>query len=129
MRSALTAVAGCSDVFLGGVVSYSNDAKTALLGVDPSAIATHGAVSREVVKQMAHGTRSQIGCDCAVATSGVAGPGGGTPEKPVGTVWIATATPEGVHSCMHHFPGSRDRVIDRAATTAILSAIESLRRL
>lgn len=122
----ITAVAGCSDVFLGGVVSYSNDAKTALLGVEPSAIATHGAVSREVVKQMAHGTRSQIGCDCAVATSGVAGPGGGTPEKPVGTVWIAASTPHATECRLLHLPGNRARVIDRAATEALLLLAELL---
>ena len=122
----ITAVAGCSDVFLCGVVSYSNDAKTALLGVDPSAIATHGAVSREVVKQMAHGTRSQIGCDCAVATSGVAGPGGGTPEKPVGTVWIAASTPHATECRLLHLPGNRARVIDRAATEALLLLAELL---
>ncbi|MDE6269736.1 MAG: CinA family nicotinamide mononucleotide deamidase-related protein, partial [Muribaculaceae bacterium] len=89
----ITAVAGCSDVYLGTVVSYSNSVKKGVLGVLESDLAKHGAVSREVVEQMAVGVRAALGCDCAVATSGVAGPGGGTAEKPVGTVWIAASTP------------------------------------
>ena len=125
----ITAIPGSSSAFKGSVVAYANEVKSAVLGVNAEDIAAHGAVSQTVVEQMAAGARDRLGADIAVATSGIAGPGGGSDDKPVGTVWIATATPEGVHSCMHHFPGSRDRVIDRAATTAILSAIESLRRL
>ena len=125
----ITAIPGSSSAFKGSVVAYANEVKSAVLGVNAEDIAAHGAVSQTVVEQMAAGARDRLGADIAVATSGIAGPGGGSDDKPVGTVWIATAPPEGVHSCMHHFPGSRDRVIDRAAATAILSAIESLRRL
>jgi PncC family amidohydrolase len=75
---------------------------------------------------MAEGARQRLGADIAVATSGIAGPGGGSAEKPVGTVWIAVATPQGVSASVHHFPGSRDRVIDRAATTALIQAAQTL---
>ena len=87
----ITRVAGSSDYFCGGVVSYSNEVKHHVLGVSEDSLAQYGAVSRPVVEQMALGAIRVLGCDCAVATSGIAGPGGGTPEKPVGTVWIAAA--------------------------------------
>lgn len=87
----LTAMAGASDYFKGGVVAYSNEVKERALGVSPDVLAAHGAVSEQTVCQMAEGARQRLGADYAVATTGVAGPGGGTPEKPVGTVWIAVA--------------------------------------
>lgn len=124
----ITAVAGCSDVMAGGVVSYANEVKCRMLGVDADVLNAHGAVSREVVEQMAEGARRALGCDCAVATSGVAGPGGGTPEKPVGTVWIAAATPAGTESRLLHLPGNRARVIDRAATEALLMLAQRLQK-
>lgn len=123
----LTAIPGASAAVKGGVVAYSNGVKTAILGVDASAIASHGAVSLPVVKQMAEGARRALGTDCAVATSGIAGPGGATPGKPVGTVCIAAATASGTIATEHHFPGDRARVIDRAATTAMLMLIHALR--
>ena len=79
------------------MVSYSNDVKTGVLGVDPLIIETEGAVSAPVVEQMAAGVARLCGADCAIATSGVAGPGGGTPDKPVGTVWMCVLTPSGSH--------------------------------
>lgn len=91
IAAAITGIAGCSAVFKGSVVAYSNEVKAAVLGVGEDALATYGAVSEEVVKQMAQGVRRVMNVDCAVATSGIAGPGGGTPEKPVGTVWMAVA--------------------------------------
>lgn len=115
----ITAIAGCSDCYFGSVVSYDNSVKTNLLNVDPAAIETHGAVSEEVASQMAEGVRKAIGTDCAIATSGIAGPSGATPGKPVGTVCIAIATPERTVAATYHFPGTRDRVIDRASTTAL----------
>jgi nicotinamide-nucleotide amidase len=85
----LTAIPGSSDVFLGGVLAYDNSVKTELLGVEPALLATHGAVSEQVAVAMAHGVRTRLSSDVGVSITGVAGPGGGTPEKPLGTVWIA----------------------------------------
>lgn len=115
----ITAIAGCSDCYFGSVVSYDNSVKTNLLNVDPAAIEAHGAVSEEVASQMAEGVRKAIGTDCAIATSGIAGPSGATPGKPVGTVCIAIATTGRTVAATYHFPGTRDRVIDRASTTAL----------
>ena len=120
MAQRITAIAGCSDVFRGSVVSYCNEVKATVLGVSEADLREHGAVSREVVEQMAQGAIRILGCDCAVATSGIAGPGGATPGKPVGTVWIAATTPTRTESRLLHLPGNRSRVIDRAATEAML---------
>lgn len=122
----ITAVSGCSDVYLGSVVSYANEVKEGVLGVSSEALELYGAVSEPVVRQMVCGVMKATGATAAMATSGVAGPGGGTPEKPVGTVWIAVGyIPAGeteavVEAKCHHFPGKRERVIDRATTQALL---------
>lgn len=87
----LTSVPGSSEYFSGGIVAYSNEVKMSLLCVSAQTLEKHGAVSRETVMEMAKGAMKALKTDCAVATSGIAGPGGGTPEKPVGTVWIAAA--------------------------------------
>ena len=89
----LTSVPGASRAFVGGVVAYANRVKTDLLGVPESVLREHGAVSEATVRAMAEGVRQRLGADVGVATSGVAGPGGGTPEKPVGTVWLAVSWP------------------------------------
>lgn len=89
MAAAITSVPGCSSVMLGGVVAYHNSVKAQVLGVGEELLAEHGAVSEPVVRCMALGVSALIGADCAVATSGIAGPGGGTADKPVGTVWVA----------------------------------------
>lgn len=91
LAAAITAVPGCSAYYKGGVVAYSNEVKMALLGVRRETLEEHGAVSRETVVEMARGAMKRLKTDAAIATSGIAGPGGGTPEKPVGTVWIAVA--------------------------------------
>lgn len=117
----ITSVAGCSDVYLGSIVSYANDVKINLLGVNETDLRQYGAVSEQVASQMAAGACRALGVDCAVATSGIAGPGGGSEEKPVGTVCIAVATENGnnVDVRTFRFPGSRERVIDRASTAAL----------
>lgn len=120
----LTSISGSSDYFLGSVVSYANEVKENLLGVNPADIHSHGAVSQEVVEQMAQGARLKLGTDYAIATSGVAGPTGGSEEKPVGTVWIAIASEEGVYAKKYLFESNRQRNIRRAA----LAAISLLRR-
>ena len=89
ISQAVTSVAGCSSVMRGAVVAYHNDVKEKVLGVSGEVLAEYGAVSEETVVQMVSGVSALMGADCAVATSGIAGPGGGTPEKPVGTVWLA----------------------------------------
>ena len=90
----ITSVPGSSDYFLGSVVAYANEIKIAQLGVAEATLQTHGAVSEQTVREMAEGVRQRFGADIAVATSGVAGPGGGSPEKPVGTIWLAVADRE-----------------------------------
>ena len=89
ISQAITSVAGCSAVMRGAVVAYHNDVKNAVLGVSGDVLETVGAVSEPVVRQMASGVSALMATDCAIATSGIAGPGGGTEEKPVGTVWVA----------------------------------------
>lgn len=87
----ITSVPGSSEYFKGGIVAYSNEVKMSLLDVSVETLKKHGAVSRETVTEMAKGAMKRLKTDCAIATSGIAGPGGGTPEKPVGTIWIAVA--------------------------------------
>ncbi len=122
----LTLIAGSSEYFRGGVVAYSNDVKRDVLGVSRDDLDAYGAVSEPVVRQMAPGACRVTGSDCAVATSGIAGPGGGTPEKPVGTVWIAAAVRGHVVTRLLHLPGDRRRVIDRATTEALLLLLKML---
>lgn len=116
---ALTAIAGSSDVYVGGAITYSNEMKTTLIGVDPSLVETLGAVSDAVALSMADGVRHATDADLAVAVTGIAGPGGGSPEKPVGTVWFAIAGPDGCRAEMRRFPGDRDGVRERAVVTAL----------
>lgn len=124
----LTLIPGSSDYFAGSVVSYCNEVKQQVLGVSAESLEKHGAVSREVVEQMALGAVRVLGCDCAVATSGIAGPGGGTPEKPVGTVWIAAALKGRVISECYHFGTVRDQNIQRAANMALLMLLHVLQQ-
>ena len=122
----ITEIAGSSDYFMGSVVSYSNDVKNRVLGVDQDSLDTFGAVSQPVVEQMANGVCALCHTHCAVATSGVAGPGGGTPDKPVGTVWMAAKVGDIVVSQCHHLPGDRARVIDRATTQVLIMLLKLL---
>ncbi len=115
----LTDVAGSSDVFGYGIVSYSDDAKTTLLNVPAPVIEARGAVSEEVVGWMAQGVRDASGADWAVAVSGIAGPGGGSEDKPVGTVWFAWAGLGKTLTDKQVFDGSRDDVRSRTVRHAL----------
>lgn len=119
VSAALTAVPGSSSVFAGGVVAYSNEAKTALISVQADAIDFHGAVSEEVAEAMAVGSLMTLRAGLSVAVTGIAGPEGGTADKPVGTVWFATASGAGTRTEMRHFPGDRDAVRQRATAAAL----------
>ncbi len=116
IAASLTAIAGSSDVVDRGFVTYSNAAKTDMLGVDAGVVQRLGAVSQEVAREMAAGALARSKADVAVAVTGVAGPGGGSPGKPVGLVWFGLATKDSVHSEHLVFPGDRTAV--RAATVA-----------
>ena len=115
----LTLHPGSSHFFKGGVIAYSNEVKQNVLGVDPKEIENHGAVSKEVVEQMAQNVRKVLKTDIAVATSGIAGPDGGTFEKPVGTVWIAASDGQKTISKLFHFGSFRERNIEKATFAAI----------
>ena len=114
IAGACTDLAGSSNWLERGFVSYSNAAKTELLGVDAALIAHHGAVSEPVARAMAQGALQHSKAQCALAVTGIAGPGGGSADKPVGTVWFAWVTPQGVRSEMQRFDGDRAQV--RSAT-------------
>lgn len=122
----LTSVAGASEYFLGSVTSYANSVKTGVLGVDPEIISSHGAVSCECVAAMAEGVRKLTGSDYSVATSGIAGPGGGSDEKPVGTVWIGVSSHMGTETFRMVFKGDRKRNIERFAANALNKLREKL---
>jgi len=116
----LTDIAGSSEAFAGGVVAYSNELKMSLLGVPAELLEAHGAVSAEVAEAMAEGARERLGADVAVSVTGVAGPGGGTEEKPVGYVCICVATASGDALARDpQLPGGRDDVRDRSVSVAM----------
>ena len=120
VSAACTDLAGSSAWLERGFVTYSNAAKTQMLGVDAQLIATHGAVSEPVARAMAQGALQHSAAQVALAITGVAGPGGGSEAKPVGTVWFAFAGPWGVHSEVQHFGGDRAAVRQAAALHALL---------
>lgn len=128
VASAITAVAGSSDYFETGYVTYSNAAKTRLLGVSEALFETHGAVSREVVEAMVAGACRDSGAALGVAISGVAGPGGGSLDKPVGTVWLAWGDAERQHAECRHFPGDRRAVREQAVRAALVGLLQYLER-
>ncbi len=107
LGSRITDVPGSSDYFAGGVIAYSNRAKESVLGVPADLLARHGAVSREVALAMARGARRLLGADVALSTTGIAGPTGGTPEKPVGLVYVALAAGDREECERHVWPGDR----------------------
>lgn len=124
----ITAIPGSSEAMLGGIVSYANSAKEHLLGVSAATLVAHGAVSIPVVEQMARGACRAFGADIAMATSGIAGPGGGTLEKPVGTVCIAVCFGADVVSRTFHFTGDRAGVIEEASHEALSMALRCLEK-
>jgi len=120
IAAALTSVPGSSVSFTGGVVAYANSVKIAQLGVLPATLARFGAVSEETAREMARGARARLDADLAVATTGIAGPDGGTPEKPVGLVWFALDDANGTSTAMRvHFGGEREAIVQRATTVAL----------
>ena len=122
----LTSVPGSSDYFRGSVVAYANEVKHRVLGVSESDLLQYGAVSKQVVEQMAQGALQVFGCDYSVAVSGIAGPDGGTPEKPVGTVWIAVADKDTVVSKKYRFTTVREQNVQRAVNTSLVMLLGRL---
>ena len=126
LASLLAKHPGSSAFYFGSVVSYDNSVKEHLLGVPAEMIKAHGVVSEEVVREMVNSIRAQIGADYAIATSGIAGPTGGTPDKPVGTVWIAWATPSGTTAECFHLGKLREQVIARTCQKALVGLLKKL---
>lgn len=128
LAAVLNAQSGSSAFYMGSVVAYANDVKEQLLGVQQDTLQKYGAVSEQTVREMANGVRALMHTDYAIATSGIAGPTGGTADKPVGTVWIAWATPEGTSAECFHFGVAREReqITQRAVTTALVKLIQSI---
>ena len=124
----LTAVPGSSDVFAGSIVSYSNDVKRNRLSVSEEDLLSFGAVSEPVARQMAQGARESLGVDAAVAVTGIAGPGGGSAEKPVGTVWIAAACGIEAACELYHFAGTRDQVRNATVDAALKLLLDCIAR-
>ena len=115
----LTEIPGSSDVFCGGIVAYADDVKLQQLGVPTAVLEAHGAVSAEAAAAMAAGVRERLAADVAVAVTGIAGPGGGTPEKPVGLVFLHASAPGGEEALRFEFPGQRDWIRARSAVAAL----------
>ena len=128
LAAALNAQSGASAYYMGSVVAYDNRIKEQVLGVAHDTLMEWGAVSEQTVREMAEGVRALMNTDYAIATSGIAGPTGGTAEKPVGTVWIAWATPTGTEAKCFHFGAAREReqITQRAVTAALVELIKSL---
>ncbi|PHQ81481.1 MAG: hypothetical protein COB69_04195 [Phycisphaera sp.] len=116
----LTAIPGSSAAYLGGFVTYSNEMKTRLVGVQQRTLKAHGAVSEETCTEMAIGGLERTGADYAISVTGIAGPAGGTPDKPIGTVWIGVAALDGKRDIRRfRFTGDRDQIRQHSATTAM----------
>lgn len=127
VAKAITDLPGASEYFAGGMIAYANDIKVTGLGVDPASLDTCGAVSREVALQMADGARRRFAADVAMAITGVAGPGGGAPDKPVGTVWLAVALPDGSSQArVERFSGGRGAVRDASAAAILEMAADAV---
>lgn len=126
LAAALTEAPGASGAFRGGVIAYADGLKRRLLGVDAETLVLHGAVSERTAERMAEGVREAALADVGVAITGIAGPGGGTPEKPVGTVWVAVASPAGTVAERHLFSGGRHEVREASAAAALRLALRRI---
>jgi nicotinamide-nucleotide amidase len=126
LGSRITDVPGSSEYFLGGVIAYAYEAKADLLGVSWDTLNSKGAVSRETVLEMARGIRKLTIADVAISVSGIAGPGGGTPEKPVGTTWIGLVAANGEWAKIHQFSGDREQNKALAVDAALSMLIDYL---
>lgn len=124
----LTSMPGSSEFYLGGVTSYANSVKNTVLGVSEELINSHGAVSCECVAAMAEGVRSLTGSDFSVATSGIAGPGGGSDDKPVGTLWVGVSSQSGTETFKFTCKGDRKRNIERFSAFAMVTILKKIRR-
>ena len=122
----ITNVSGSSEYFLGSIVAYAYEVKVKLLEVSWDTLNKHGAVSRETVLEMARGAKQRIGGDVVISVSGIAGPGGGTPEKPVGTTWIGLVAKDGEWAKEFHFSGNREQNKSSAADAALRMLLDYL---
>lgn len=128
IASRVTVVAGCSDVFCGGIVAYANEVKVSALGVSPETLRMHGAVSEQTARGMALGALSRLGCSVGLATTGIAGPGGGTPQKPVGLVYVACAYGGSVTVDRLTLSGTREHIRRLASNRALKMALEAVKK-
>ena len=127
IASVITSISGSSEYFKGGIVAYANEVKTALLGVSETTLEKHGAVSEETVQEMAKGAMKSMKTSCAIATSGIAGPGGGTPTKPVGTIWIAVACNDKIVTKKLQGDNGREKNTKNSIEKALSLLIEHLK--
>ena len=127
IASVITSISGSSEYFKGGIVAYANEVKTALLGVSETTLEKHGAVSEETGLEMAKGAMKSMKTSCAIATSGIAGPGGGTPTKPVGTIWIAAACNDKIVTKKLQGDNGREKNTKNSIEKALSLLIEHLK--
>lgn len=127
IASVITSISGSSEYFKGGIVAYANEVKIALLGVSETTLEKHGAVSEETVQEMAKGAMKSMKTSCAIATSGIAGPGGGTPTKPVGTIWIAVACNDKIVTKKLQGDNGREKNTKNSIEKALSLLIEHLK--
>ena len=126
LSAQITSLPGASQYFMGGLVAYNNSIKTEVLGLDPALLQEHGAVSEAAALAMAEGACKVFGVSTSMAITGIAGPGGASPEKPLGLVWIATACDMQLLAMRHHFSGSRDDIRQAACKAAALQLFARL---
>jgi len=127
LASEITSIAGSSEFFLGSIVSYANSVKEAFLDVTKEELKDHGAVSQIVAEKMAKGVRHRLNCTYGIGITGIAGPGGGSKEKPVGTIWLAVSGPNFVSTQKEMFQGNRQEIRKKASEQALKLLIEKIK--